>query len=300
MWPQISRKKSKKRPTRSKRKETSPEIPIADSAQRVRALTPLEFGYARGHFRLLSWGHIIAVVIGLAMVPICFVIAGLIGGEYNTRAPFLMLFAPLLVLASLGLGAFIIWFAPKRKHALQDGAFVFDGIMEENVSRLFNPKTGQSATIRKYRIGDANIIWPSGAESIYRPFVNKRIQVMAAVITRSNPLTLFGEQPRDAVVLEFGDSIRIHHALQKYGRNLFLVYHIKTFLFSLVFAGLVAIAVIYFFPETYDHNGFTAFLAIVGLTISSILVFVVSFVVFEWITEHLGIRMIPIEEKLRG
>lgn len=286
----------KKRPTRS----TSPEIPIADSAQRLRALTPLEFGYARAHFRLLSWGHIIAVVIGLAMVPICFVIAGLIGGEYNTRAPLLMLFAPPLVLASLGLGAFIIYFAPKRKHALRDGAFVFDGIMEENVSRLFNPRTGQSATIRKYRIGDANIIWPSGAESTYRPFINKCIQVTAAQVTRSNPLALFGEQPRDAVVLEFGDSIRIHHALQKYGWHLFLAYHVTAMLSSIVFAGLFAIAIIYFFPETYDHSRFTAFSTIVGLAIGSILMFVIFFVVFERITETLGIRMIPIEEKLRG
>lgn len=290
----------KKRPARSKRKETSPEIPIADSAQRLRALTPLEFGYAGAHFRLLSWGHIIAVVIGLAMVPVCFVIAGLIGGEYNPRAPYLVLFAPLLALASLGLGAFIIYFAPKRKHALQEGAFVFDGIMEENVSRLFNPKTGQSATIRKYRIGDANIIWPSGAESIYRPFVNKRIQVTAAQVTRSNPLTRFGEQPRDAVVLEFGDSIRIHHALEKYGRNLFLVYHVQAWLYSLVFAGIAVIAFTYFFPETYDHSRFSAFFAIIGLSISSILIFVIFFVAFERITEALGMRMIPIEEKLKG
>lgn len=108
-----SRKMNKKRRIRSKQKPF-PKTPFAESAQHVRALTPLEFGYARAHFRLLSWGHIIAVVIGLAMVPMSFEIAELIGGEFHPGAPYLILFAPLLVLASLGLGVFIIYFAPKR------------------------------------------------------------------------------------------------------------------------------------------------------------------------------------------
>lgn len=122
----------------------------------------------------------------------------------------------------------------------------------------------------------------------------------AAQVTRSNPLALFGEQPRDAVVLEFGDSIRIHHALQKYGKNLFFVYHAQTLLVSLVLAGLVAIVLTYFFQEMHDHIRLTSFLVIIGLAISSIIMFMIFFVMFEWITAALGITIIPIEEKLRG
>ena len=291
----------KKKPlSQPRRKEKTPEMPIADISQPTRGLTPLEHSYARSHYRRLSWGHIIEVVIGLVMVPVTFVIAALIWGEDNSQAPYLMLFAPVLALAGLGLGAFIINFAPKRKYALQDGAFVFDGIMEASVSQLFNPRTGQRATIRKYRINDANIIWPSGAESIYGPFVNKHIQVTAAQITRSNPLALFGEQPRDAVVLEFMDSIRIHHALHKYGRNLFFVYHFTTMLIGIVSAGLLAIAIIYFFPEPGDHSTFTLLAIFAGLAIGSFLLFAILFVVIERIIEAFGIKIISIEEKLRG
>ncbi len=291
---------SKKRPPQSNPKEAPPEIVITDSANPVRDLTSFELGYARTHFRRLSWGHNIEVVLGMVMVPMGFVAAGLIGGEWNPRAPYLMLFAPILVMASLGLAAFILKFAPKRKYVLRDGAFVCDGIMEESVSRLFNPKTGQSATIRRYRIGDANIIWPPGGELIYRSFVNKRIQVTVALITRSNPLTLFGEQPKDAVVLEFGNSIRIHHALQKYGRNLFLIYHLNTVLVGVALSGLFVIAVIYIFPDSSGQSTFTALSTLIVQSVGFLFLLVVLFVVLERITAAVGIKLIPIEEKLRG
>ena len=227
------------------------------------------------------------------LAGLAFAILGVEASQTDQIDLFITVLIPPLVLACLGAGATLIYYGWKRKHALLDGAFEFDGILTEQVTRVINPKTGQVSTNYQYRIGDANIIWPPGAQPIYKPVVNERIQVTAAQITRSNPIALFGgkskfdEQPRDAVVLEFRDRIRIHYAVQKYGKNMFLIYHAQMILAGIVGAALLLGGVLYvvFTQEIYRQSTFIQISLIIGLTVGFCFVLLVIFFVLNRIAK---------------
>jgi len=282
-----------------------PEIVINNPAEPLRVLTPLEFAYARSRLRREGARRHILLGIGLMIVLTGLVAAVVLAGETEKLDPAAVLVAPPFLLVMTGVGAWMIFIGIKRKLALLDGAYVIEGTLEKHVTRLANPGSGYVSTNCQYRIGDANIVWPPGADSLYQSFVNQRIQVTAALITRSHTIVLFGgnskydEQPRDAVVLEFGDTIRIHHALQRYGTNLFRIYSAQWTFITLFFVAYLA-AGIYYVVEKTDLSANASFFVIGGLVFGGAIAGGLLYFAYYSVSKALGFEVISMEEKLKG
>ena len=161
-----------------------------------------------------------------------------------------------------------------------------------------------------YHIDDQQIFWPAGSSRLYKPDINRPIELIVSTFSSKNPenaaklYTMFSETINAAVVLEFKDSIHMHNALSKYGLRFLKKFIWNITLKVIVFFSLSAI-ILYSFPDYLDAQHYSLW-----INICYVLLVLIWAGLVLYFVQHLYLKLAPlfnlpidttsIIEKLKG
>jgi hypothetical protein len=276
----------------------------------ARDATDLEWGYASNLVRRECFGRWFVLAVGGLLcafglvLPVAFALEGgtLSEGAWLALAGMAALF--------LAVGAWIVRVTWTNHIGVTRSVHMLRGELRELTARVVMPQTGGVTSVKKYRVGNIGIRWPSGADPLYLPQIGKPVEVEVVFMTRTQPLTLFGgrtiydEPSAEGIVLTFGDVIRIHNAVATYGPHLF---RREAFLSAVRFGpGLLLLMwglyELFLRPDVQALRGW----ALPALLLVYVLVFAVFWAACIALLEGLlarvapGLDLRPLSDKLRG
>lgn len=272
----------------------------------TRALTPLEYDYVAGALHRAGW-----IRYGVLLICGFFLYAGIsLMWLGLTVGPASMAMGFPVVIGGGASAAVAWWLAGKvwrRQHAMAPSAYTIEGVLEEVSATAVNPSTGATARGRSYRLGPVDVHWPMGAESIYRGSVGRRVKITAALLSKSSPVkfgsrsSVLFEQTTTAWVLEFQDEIRIHDAIARYGRNMFLLNALKETMAGLALLSVAGLVVWTFQEPIEALGGWWGLAAFIALSLVSVLISGWIWVSFlEPLAVRWGFDTTPHSKRLRG
>ncbi|AOY00701.1 hypothetical protein [Jeongeupia sp. USM3] len=224
----------------------------------VRGMTPAEMQY----IKYASLGRRIERPFGLGfgvvimMFGITLLVAFIYDGQASEPGKFII-----SVIFSIGfflLGQVSWRTYKKRKYRLKDGVYEISGRLEEMNGRIVNPSTGGSSSVRKYVIGDTQIIWPIASSAVYASSAGSLICIKAAIFEKEKPVSFFSERSilsdkkHDAFVLEFDDKININRAIVNYGPRLFFKKRATLIATHILILTIIALGLFYFMENPFS------------------------------------------------
>ncbi|MFI0472489.1 hypothetical protein ACGLWX_07175 [Halomonas sp. HMF6819] len=205
----------------------------------IRPLTALEKHHARTVYLRVVFFKWLLVLFGSfflvlsVILPVAFVFD-------DIRAPLaLIIFMGLLDLLVVALALFIMAHGLGRAATLRHTTAQLRGRLIEKTRTASAGNGGGRYTVYTYFIDDQQIVWPAGAERLYKPLVGQTITLTVAMIDMRSRAGLkallegigieaLKKKPAAVgVVLECPPVIDVHGALTKYGRYYLLRYQLK-------------------------------------------------------------------------
>ncbi|UYG00653.1 hypothetical protein [Halomonas sp. GD1P12] len=251
-----------------------------------RPLSALERTHARtAYLRLTLFKWLLVVFASLILMlgiilPVAFVID-------DTRAHLaLIIFMGLLDLLVVALALFIMAHGLGRAATLRPTTAQLRGRLIEKTHTASTGNGGGRYTVYTYFIDDQQIVWPAGAERLYKPLVGQTITLTVAMIDMRSRAGLkallegigieaLKKQPAAVgVVLACPPVIDVHGTLTRYGRYYLLRYQLKTAAAIGLFVALFLLPSLY--PATTDwlvgRSHVTMLAIILGWAIGSVVV----------------------------
>jgi len=268
----------------------------------ARRLTPLEAAHVNGKLRAQRWGRWGTMGASLMLAVVGVGLFASIGADRSNDAGLIL---GLMAVGSLSVaaGAWIFVVSWRRRFTVDDHVTELTGPMVERVVHVTNPRSGVRQTVRSYHVHDTLLLLPFGGDAICRQRVDRSVRVVAALIHKSNPIQPFGagsalsEGSSDAVLLELDELIDIDHVLRTYGRHYFRRRQLReTVVYGLASALTIVPLFWWILTGIHDHEdamsgGWTR----IGM---SIVGFVVTALLLEWLYDRMEQRVAPLPDEL--